>query len=103
MDLMDGRAAVASPVRPGAVVRMPRAQVDRSAVLEGPCFVGEGARVEAGARVGAHSVLGAGCVVEKGASIKRGVVWRGARIGEARRCAAASSRRALRWGARFGL
>ncbi len=82
VDLMDGRAAVDSPAKPGTVVRMPGAQVDRSAILEGPCFIGEGAKVCAGARIGAYSVLGAGCVVEKNASVKRGVVWRGARVGE---------------------
>lgn len=81
-DLMDGRAQVDAPVRPGTVARMPGAQVDRSAILEGPCFVGEGAKVCAGARIGAYSVLGAGCVVSKNASIKRGVIWRGALIGE---------------------
>ena len=81
-DLLDGRAAVAMPVKPGAVNRMPGAQVDRSAVLEGPCFIGEGAKVCAGARVGAYTVLGAGSVVEKNASVKRGVIWRGARVGE---------------------
>ena len=50
-DLMDGRAAVEAPCRPGAVARMPGAQVDRSAVLEGPCFIGEGCKDHGG---GAH-------------------------------------------------
>ncbi len=80
-DILDGRVAVDAPVRPGTVHRMPGALVDRSAVLEGPCFVGEGAKVCAGARIGAYTVLGAGSVVEENASIKRGVIWRGARIG----------------------
>jgi mannose-1-phosphate guanylyltransferase/phosphomannomutase len=61
---------------------MTGAWVDRGAILEGACFVGEGSRVCAGARIGAGSVLGAGCVVEKNASVKRSVVWRGALIGE---------------------
>lgn len=82
MDLMDGRVSVEAAIKPGAVNKMPGARVDRSAILEGPCFIGEGARVCAGARIGAYSVLGAGCVVEKNASVKRGVIWRGARIGE---------------------
>ena len=82
MDLLDGRAAVDSPARPGAVSKSANAQVDRGAILEGPCFIGEGVRVLEGARIGAYSVLGAGCVVEKNASVKRGVIWRGARIGE---------------------
>ena len=81
-DLMEGRAAVDAPCRPGAVARMAGAQVDRSSVLEGPCFIGEGVKVMAGARIGAYTVLGAGSVVEKNASVKRGVIWRGAKIGE---------------------
>ncbi len=81
-DLLDGRVTVEQPVKPGAVTRMPGAQVDRSAILEGPCFIGEGVRVREGARIGAYSVLGAGCTVEKHASVKRSVIWRGAKIGE---------------------
>ena len=81
-DAMDGRIDLPLPGRPGGVLRMPGARVDRGAVLEGPCFIGEGAVVEAGARVGAYSVIGAGCVVERGASLKRAVLWRGARAGE---------------------
>jgi mannose-1-phosphate guanylyltransferase/phosphomannomutase len=81
-DIMDGRVAVDIPFKPGAVTRQAGARIDRSAVLEGPCFVGEGASIEAGARIGAYSVLGAGCAIKAGASIKRGIIWRGAQVGE---------------------
>lgn len=82
VDMMDGRVNLPSNARPGGVVKLPGAQVDRAAVLEAPCFIGNGARVEAGARVGAYSVLGAGSVVRSGASIKRSVLWRGACVCE---------------------
>ena len=81
-DALDGRINLPLNARPGGVIRMPGARVDRGAVLEGPCFIGEGAVVKTGARVGAYSVVGAGCVVEAGASLKRAVLWRGAHVGE---------------------
>lgn len=82
VDAMDGRIDLRTGVRPGGVIKMPGAQVDRGAVLEAPCFIGSGARVEEGARVGAYSVLGAGSVVKRQASVKRSVLWRGAMICE---------------------
>lgn len=80
IDAMDGRIQLPMPVRPGGVCRMQGAQVDRGAVLEGPCFIGSGARIEEGARVGAYSVIGAGAVVQPQASIKRAVLWQGAQV-----------------------
>ena len=80
-DMLDGRVDLPSPAKAGGVTRMPGAQIDPGAVLEAPCFVGSGARVEEGARVGAYSVLCAGSVVRGGASVKRSVLWRGACVG----------------------
>ncbi|MBO4885243.1 MAG: NDP-sugar synthase, partial [Clostridia bacterium] len=80
-DAMDGRINLPLNVRPAGVIRMPGARVEPGAVLEGPCFIGEGAVIRSGARVGAYSVVGAGCVVESGASLKRAVLWKGARVG----------------------
>jgi len=80
-DAMDGRIDLPMNVRRGGVLRMPGAHVDRGAVLEGPCFLGEGAVIRSGARVGAYSVVGAGSVVESGASLKRAVLWRGVHVG----------------------
>ncbi|NLG25358.1 MAG: hypothetical protein GX558_08375, partial [Clostridiales bacterium] len=82
VDAMDGRVNLPFPGRPGGVTRLPGAQVDRSAVLEGPCFIGEGARVAAGSRIGAYSVLGEGCLVDRQASVKRAVLWPGSRLME---------------------
>ncbi len=79
-DAMDGRINLPMNVRAGGVYRTPGSRVDRGAVLEGPCFIGEGARVMEGARIGAYSVLGAGSVVEPQASVKRSVLWERARV-----------------------
>lgn len=80
IDAMDGRIRLNFPGKSGCVVRMPGASVDRSAVLEGPCFIGEGAVVREGARIGAYSVLGAGALVDAHASLKRAVLWRNAQM-----------------------
>ena len=88
-DAMDGRIDLPMNVRPGGVYRSPGAKVDRSAVLEGPCFIGEGAVVKEGARIGAYSVLGAGSCVSAHASVKRSVLWPQAKLGfssQARGC-----------------
>lgn len=89
VDAMDGRINLNVNCRPGGVLRMPGARVDRGAVLEGPCFIGEDAVIEAGARVGAYSVVGARSVVSAGASLKRAVLWEDAHIdrgAQARSC-----------------
>lgn len=79
-DILDGRIQIALPRSSGGVCRMPGSQVDRSALIEGPCYIGRGARVGAGAHIGPYSVLGEGAMVGEGAGIKRSVVWPGAQI-----------------------
>ncbi len=82
-DAMDGRVRLEGlSLKGGRVLQMPGASVDRAAVLEGPCLIGPGARVEEGAHVGPYSVLGAGCVVGRRASVKRAVLWDGAALAE---------------------
>ncbi|MBQ2956395.1 MAG: NTP transferase domain-containing protein [Clostridia bacterium] len=82
IDAMEGRIRLPMPGRPGGVCRMPGARVARDAVLEGPCFIGEGAVVKAGAKIGPYSVLGEGCVVGAQAGVKRTVMWKHASLGE---------------------
>lgn len=77
VDLLDGKMKT-DRVVPG---KQPGSFVDKSAVLESPCFIAKGARVEAGARIGPYTVLGLGAVVGENASVKRSVLWRGARAG----------------------
>lgn len=80
MDVLDGKLRLETPARAGTVCRAAGAQVDPSAVLEGPCFLGEGAQIGPGARIGAYSVIGARCVVGENASVKRSVLLEGAQM-----------------------
>lgn len=79
-DILDGRIQTALPRSAGGVCRMPGSQVDRSALIEGPCYIGRGVRVGAGAHIGPYSVLGEGALVGEGAGIKRSVIWPGAQV-----------------------
>lgn len=67
--------------RPRGIAVMPGANVDRTAVLEPPCFIASGAQIRSGARIGAYSVVGENSVVGAHASLKRAVLWPGAQIG----------------------
>lgn len=81
---------------PGRTVLAPGCEVDRSAVLEGPCLIGANARILAGARVGPYSVIGEGCVIGENASVKRAVLWPGSRLergAQARGCVLAAGAR----------
>lgn len=93
-DALEGRIRVEGLFpRPGRVVQLPGAMVDRAAVLEGPCLIGENARVLPGAYVGPYSVVGEGCVIGENASVKRSVLWPGARLwpgAQARGCVLAA-------------
>ncbi len=80
-DAMEGRIHLEGLMPgPARVVQQGGAQVDRSAVLEGPCLIGRNARVLAGAYVGPYSVIGPDCVIGENASVKRSVLWQGARL-----------------------
>lgn len=59
----------------------PTARVAGDAVLEGPVWIGPGARVGSGARVGPHVQLGAHAEVAPGARLRRCIVWEGAHVG----------------------
>lgn len=54
--------------------------VEAGAVLEGPVFLGGGARVEAGATVGPRAVLCDGAVAGTGSTVRDAVVFEGARV-----------------------
>ena len=58
------------------------ASVHATATLEGPCWIGPGARVEAGAFVGAGTIVDAGAVVRAGVRLERCVLWPGATAAE---------------------
>ena len=82
-DLMDGRYR-AAPFVDGAQ-RMwvsPHARVEEGAILEGPCFIDEGAIVKAGARIGAYSVIGRQCHIEEHAVVDQSIIWSNTRISQ---------------------
>lgn len=78
-NVLDGQAALphAASFLQGVHAR---AEVHAEARVEGPVWLGAGARVEAGATVGPHVQLGAGAVVRAGVSIRRSVVWDGVTV-----------------------
>jgi len=104
VDLMDGRMKLTTPLKAGGALRAPGARVDRSAVIEGPCYIGRGARVGEGSRIGPYAVLGAGSRVDMGASVKRSVIWPGGRVGpraQARGCVILSGAELLKSASAF--
>ena len=78
-DIMDGRFRSALFEQRTSRVS-PQARVDEGAVLEGPCFIDEGAVVKAGARIGPYSVVGRQCHIEERANIERSIIWANTRI-----------------------
>jgi NDP-sugar pyrophosphorylase family protein len=79
-DIMDGRFRSAL-FSGGAVAAVsPHARVEESAVLEGPCFVDEGAVVKAGARIKPYTVIGRQCYIEEQATIDGSILWANSRI-----------------------
>jgi len=82
-DIMDGRyrAAPFATATSTAWVS-PHARVEDGAVVEGPCFVDEGAVVKAGARIGPYSVIGRQCHVEEHAVVQHAIVWANSRVSQ---------------------
>ena len=60
----------------------PQARVEEGAILEGPCFIDEGAVVKTGARIGAYSVIGRQCHIEEHAVVDRSIIWANTRISQ---------------------
>ena len=58
------------------------AKVEDGAVVEGPCFIDEGAVVKTGARIGAYSVVGRQCHIEEHAVIDRAILWANTRVSQ---------------------
>jgi NDP-sugar pyrophosphorylase family protein len=82
-DIMDGRFRMA-PFTNGPATRWvsPHARVEEGAVLEGPCYVDDGAVVKAGARIGPHSVVGRQCHIEEHAVIEQSILWSSTRVSQ---------------------
>jgi NDP-sugar pyrophosphorylase family protein len=82
-DVMDGRYKTApfSTAESSSWVS-PNARVEDGAILDGPCFIDEGAIIKAGARVGPYSVIGRQCHIEEQAVVEHSIVWANSRISQ---------------------
>jgi NDP-sugar pyrophosphorylase family protein len=82
-DVMDGRFRMAPFANgPATTWVSPHARVEEGAVLNGPCYVDEGAVVKAGARIGPHSVVGRQCHIEEHAVIEQSILWSSTRVSQ---------------------
>ena len=94
MAAMDGRIHLEGIFpRPGKPVVLPGAVIDKTAILESPCYIANGAQIRAGAHIGAYCVVGENCIIGAHASLKRSVLWSGAQLesrAQARGCVLAS-------------
>lgn len=82
-DIMDGRC-VAAPFAgtPGKAWVSPGARIEEGAVIEGPCYIDEGAVVKTGARVGPYSVVGRQCHIEEHAVVEKSILWASTRVSQ---------------------
>ncbi|MEQ1871016.1 MAG: NDP-sugar synthase [Vicinamibacterales bacterium] len=82
-DIMDGRFRTAPfSGAPNEVWVSPRARVEDGAVLQGPCFIDEGAVVKQDAKIGPYSVIGKHCHIEERAVVERSIIWADSRISQ---------------------
>jgi NDP-sugar pyrophosphorylase family protein len=58
------------------------ARLEEGSILEGPCFIDEGAVVKAGARIGPYSVIGKQCHIEEHATVEHSIIWANSRISQ---------------------
>src|SRR3954453_10156751 len=85
-DIMDrhytGPRALPFGARPGAAWVSPDARVEDGAIVEGPCFIDEGAVVKSGAHILPYSVVGRQCHIEEHAVLDNAIVWANSRISQ---------------------
>lgn len=82
-DVLDGKVDVdidGFELAPGVWVAE-GAEVDRDAVLKGPLYIGDYAKVEGGVEIREHTVLGSNVVVKRGAFLHKAVIHDNVYIG----------------------
>lgn len=83
-DIMDGRY-LAAPFKDLQGTRQAiagDARIEDGAVIEGPCFIDDGALVKAGARIGPYSVIGRQTQIDEHAVVDGGIIWPNCRVSE---------------------
>lgn len=83
-DILDGKVNIdlaANKVKEGIWVEE-GVDIDQSAHLEGPLYIGANSIVGPGVKIGAHTVLGENVLVGEGSSFKRTVLWKGVQVGK---------------------
>ncbi|MCU1381860.1 MAG: rfbF 1 [Acidobacteria bacterium] len=85
-DIMDarytGHRTAPFAAHPGSAWVSPDARVEPGAIVEGPCFIDEGAIVKSGAHIGPYSVVGRQCHIEEHAVLDNAIVWANTRISQ---------------------
>ena len=82
-DIMDGRChTVLFGEKLGSAWVSPQARVEDGAIIQGPCFIDEGAVVKAGARIGPYSVIGRQCHIEERAVVEQSILWSATRVSQ---------------------
>jgi len=88
-DIMDARYIGHRGVRgarfaaaPATTWVSPDARVEEGAIVEGPCFIDEGAIVKPGAHILPYTVVGRQCHVEEHAVLDNAIVWANCRISQ---------------------
>jgi NDP-sugar pyrophosphorylase family protein len=77
-----GHRAIPFSATPGVAWVSPDARVEPGAIVEGPCFIDEGAVVKSGAHILPYSVVGRQCHVEEHATLDNAIVWANCRISQ---------------------
>ena len=83
-DILAGRVAVTIPdivPSPDHIWLGEAAEVDPSAILLGPVYLGRGVRIGRNAHINPYSVIGDGVTVGDGTWIEESLIWSGATIG----------------------
>lgn len=78
-NVLDGKAHLPHAEHPLRGVSE-TAEIDPSAEITDPVWIGPGVTVGAGAKIGPHVQLAAGVIVEPNAVVERAIAWEGARL-----------------------
>jgi mannose-1-phosphate guanylyltransferase len=82
-DIFAGRfSMLGADFRRERFIGLGKAQVDKTAVLRGPVYLGENVRVGAGAVIGPNVVIGADSVIGEKCIVENSILWEGINLEE---------------------